>query len=156
MYKHSPSFAEPSQLLQSACSFALLLAVLSVRVMQFSQHSGWDVTVAGRYDSVMRLDAHFNLSSPQEEIADWEDSFGAELGWLRGGVATGKMKLYFLTIILLAFSVLCSSGVLQLFYWFFRVSGKERERERNINLLFHFFMHSLVDFCMCLDQGKNP
>ena len=32
-------------------------------------------------------------------------------------------------------------------YWF--------ERERNINLLFHLLMHSLVDFCMCPDWGLN-
>ena len=30
-----------------------------------------------------------------------------------------------------------------------------RERERNINLLFHLFMHSLVYFCMCPDWGSN-
>ena len=31
----------------------------------------------------------------------------------------------------------------------------ERERERNTDLLFHLFMHSLVDSCMCLpDWGS--
>ena len=30
-----------------------------------------------------------------------------------------------------------------------------RERERNINLLYHLFMHSLVDSCMCSDKGSN-
>ena len=30
--------------------------------------------------------------------------------------------------------------------------GGERERD----LLFHLFMHLLVDFCMCPDQGLNP
>ena len=28
-----------------------------------------------------------------------------------------------------------------------------RERKRNIDLLFHLFMHSSVDSLMCLDQG---
>ena len=32
----------------------------------------------------------------------------------------------------------------------------ERERERNTDLLFHLFMHSLVDSCMCPDQRQNP
>ena len=35
----------------------------------------------------------------------------------------------------------------------------ERERwgrEREINLLFHLFMHSLVDSCISPDQGSNP
>ena len=34
----------------------------------------------------------------------------------------------------------------------------EREGEReieNIDLLFHLFMHSLVDSCVCPDQGMN-
>ena len=31
----------------------------------------------------------------------------------------------------------------------------ERERERNTDLLFHLFMHSLVDSCMCSDWGSN-
>ena len=35
-----------------------------------------------------------------------------------------------------------------------REEGKGRER--NIDLLFHLFMHSLVDSRMCLDQGSNP
>ena len=30
-----------------------------------------------------------------------------------------------------------------------------RKREKNIDLLFHLFMHSLVDFCMCPDWGSN-
>ena len=29
-------------------------------------------------------------------------------------------------------------------------------RERNIDLWFHLFMHSLVASCMCLDQESNP
>ena len=32
----------------------------------------------------------------------------------------------------------------------------EREREQNINLLFHLFMHSLVDSYMCPDLGIEP
>ena len=42
-----------------------------------------------------------------------------------------------------------------------RGEEKERERERHteteikICLLFHLFVHSLVDFCMCPDQGLN-
>ena len=39
--------------------------------------------------------------------------------------------------------------------WFFRLVLRERERERNIDLLF-FFVHSLVDSCMCPDGGLNP
>ena len=37
------------------------------------------------------------------------------------------------------------------------ISERERkgEGERNIALLFHFFMHSLVDSCMCPDWGSN-
>ena len=31
----------------------------------------------------------------------------------------------------------------------------QRERERNINLLSHSFIHSLVDSCMCPDWGSN-
>ena len=31
-----------------------------------------------------------------------------------------------------------------------------RERERDIDLLFHLFMHSLVDSWMCPDWGLNP
>ena len=30
-----------------------------------------------------------------------------------------------------------------------------RKREKNIDLLFHLFMHSLVDSHMCPDQGSN-
>ena len=30
-----------------------------------------------------------------------------------------------------------------------------KERKRNIDLLFHLFMHSLVDSGMCPDQGLN-
>ena len=33
---------------------------------------------------------------------------------------------------------------------------KGEEREREINLLFHFFMHSFVDFCMCPGWASNP
>ena len=32
---------------------------------------------------------------------------------------------------------------------------KGRERERNIDLLFHLFMHSLADSSMCPDQEQN-
>ena len=35
------------------------------------------------------------------------------------------------------------------FFWF------ERKRKRNIGLLFHLFMHSLVDSCTCPGQGSN-
>ena len=34
--------------------------------------------------------------------------------------------------------------------------GREIEKERKINLLFHLFMHSLVDSCMCPDQRSSP
>lgn len=33
---------------------------------------------------------------------------------------------------------------------------ERRERERNIDLLFQLFMHSLMDSSMCLDRGPNP
>ena len=36
----------------------------------------------------------------------------------------------------------------KIIYWF--------EREKNSDLLRHFFMYSLVDSYMCLDQGLNP
>ena len=39
--------------------------------------------------------------------------------------------------------------------FFLLIYRLERERERNINLLFHLFMHSLVDSCRCPDQGWN-
>ena len=32
---------------------------------------------------------------------------------------------------------------------------KGRQRERNLDLLFHLFMHLLVDSFMCPDQGSN-
>ena len=48
-------------------------------------------------------------------------------------------------------------------YWFLeRERGRRRgregegERETEINLPFHLFMHSLVDSCLCPDQGPNP
>ena len=38
-----------------------------------------------------------------------------------------------------------------------REGGREgRERERNIDLLFHLSMHPMVASCMCPDQGLNP
>ena len=48
--------------------------------------------------------------------------------------------------------------LLQILFLFFN-SFKliwERERERNIDLLFHPFMHSLVYSPMCPDRGSNP
>ena len=32
---------------------------------------------------------------------------------------------------------------------------RKGNRERKIDLLFHLFMHSFVDSCMCPDQGSN-
>ena len=32
---------------------------------------------------------------------------------------------------------------------------RKGERERNIDLLFHLLMHSLVDFCVCPDGESN-
>ena len=34
--------------------------------------------------------------------------------------------------------------------------GGERRGERNIDLLFHPLMHTLVDSCMCPDWGLSP
>ena len=34
--------------------------------------------------------------------------------------------------------------------------GRGRKREGDVNLLFHLFMHSLVDSCMCPDWELNP
>ena len=34
--------------------------------------------------------------------------------------------------------------------------GRKGERERNTDLLFHLFLHSLDDSCMCPDWGLNP
>ena len=39
-----------------------------------------------------------------------------------------------------------------IFFKFFHL----REKEREINLLFHLFVCSLVDSCMCTDWGLNP
>ena len=36
-----------------------------------------------------------------------------------------------------------------------RKGKRQREREHNIDLLLHLLMHSLVDSCMCPDQGWN-
>ena len=36
-----------------------------------------------------------------------------------------------------------------------REEGAEREMS-NMDLLFHLIMYSLVDSCMCPDQGSNP
>ena len=33
--------------------------------------------------------------------------------------------------------------------------GGGREKKGNIDLLFHFFMYSLVNSCMCPHQGSN-
>ena len=33
---------------------------------------------------------------------------------------------------------------------------QERDRQIDIDLLFHLRMHSLVAFCMCPDQVSNP
>ena len=48
--------------------------------------------------------------------------------------------------------------VLFLFNFFLLFSDfkeRKRERMRNIDLLFHLLMHSLVDSCMCPDLGLN-
>ena len=37
--------------------------------------------------------------------------------------------------------------------WFLE---RERWGERNIDLLFHFFVDSLIDSCLCPDRGWNP
>ena len=44
--------------------------------------------------------------------------------------------------------------VLFLFYLLL-ILEREEGKERNINLLFHLFMHSLVASCMCPDWGLN-
>ena len=38
---------------------------------------------------------------------------------------------------------------------FFRERGKEGKKERNIDLSFHVFMHSLVDSCLCPDGDRT-
>ena len=47
--------------------------------------------------------------------------------------------------------------IVNFMYWFYREEGKETggDRKRNIDLLFHLLMHSLVASCMCLDWGSN-
>ena len=40
------------------------------------------------------------------------------------------------------------------FYWL--ILERERLTHTHISLLFHLFRHSLVDSCMCSDQGSNP
>ena len=44
------------------------------------------------------------------------------------------------------------------FEGFLKIEFRKRkgDRERNIDLLFPLFMHSLVDFCTCPDRGSNP
>ena len=46
------------------------------------------------------------------------------------------------------------------YYYFFlereKRGGGGKQRERNIYLLFHLFMHSLVDSCTCPEGGLNP
>ena len=45
------------------------------------------------------------------------------------------------------------------FVFFFLIDFRDRERERereNTDLLLYLLMHSLVDSCMCPDQGQNP
>ena len=37
-----------------------------------------------------------------------------------------------------------------------RERAEGSKRQRNIDLLFHLFMHLLVDSCMCPDRGLNP
>ena len=46
--------------------------------------------------------------------------------------------------------------LLLLFINFREREGRETERKKHQFLLFHLFMHSLVDSCMCPDQGWNP
>ena len=36
-----------------------------------------------------------------------------------------------------------------------REGGRQREKDRNFNLLFDLFIHSLVVSCMCPDQRSN-
>ena len=45
-------------------------------------------------------------------------------------------------------------ALLILFNFFLLIDLCERERE--INFLFHFFMHSLVGSCKCHDRVLNP
>ena len=42
------------------------------------------------------------------------------------------------------------------FYFLFYLLTFEREREREVNLLFHLFMHLLLVSCMCPGWGLNP
>ena len=42
-----------------------------------------------------------------------------------------------------------------LFFFFKFLFIDLRETERDINLLFHLFIRSLADFCMCPDWGQN-
>ena len=60
---------------------------------------------------------------------------------------------------LLNFYSFCPWPIFFFFYLLIcRKRGKERksEKERHTDLLFHLFMHSLVDSCMCPDQGFEP
>ena len=51
----------------------------------------------------------------------------------------------------------CGSLFYFVFIFFFGILLiLEKERERNIDLLFHLFMHSLVVSYMCPDQGIEP
>ena len=42
------------------------------------------------------------------------------------------------------------------FLLIFREGERERERQRNIDLLFHLFTYSLAASRMCPDRGLNP
>ena len=42
------------------------------------------------------------------------------------------------------------------FFNFFKFILERDEVEGERDLLFHLFMHSLVDSCLCPDQGSNP
>ena len=50
--------------------------------------------------------------------------------------------------------IITFNGTLYFFSCF--LNWLERERERDINLSFHFFMHSLLDSCIRPDGGLNP
>ena len=70
-------------------------------------------------------------------------------GTWRGDVITAQP---FLVVFWLSFSNLL---LLLLKFLFIDFRKREERRERNIDLLFHLLMHSLVDSCMRPDWGSN-
>ena len=104
-----------------------------------------------RYRGINDLHCNLNFVKclfQQDEFIEKWPKYIFSLGWL--------IFLNFLLLTYVPHSVFFSSFFLsQSFFNFLLIDLRERERERNINLLFHLLMHSLVDSCVCPDWGLN-